>query len=102
MGRITKLFLLGVICYLLFVNTVFADTSCKPIYGGGPTCTSSTQIAPDKKILIPPASNFPVLNPPVVSKSPATGPEALALFSLIPIGIAGFFLRRKSKRQLSL
>ncbi len=53
MGRIIKLFLLGVICYLLFVNTVFAETSCQPVYGGGQTCTSSSKITIDKKVLNP-------------------------------------------------
>ncbi len=95
MARIIKLFLLGVISYLLFVNTVFADTPCKPIYGGGPTCTSPAQITIEKKI-----GGFPVMPPSTISKTPATGPESLALFSLIPIGIAGWFLRKKSFKKV--
>lgn len=45
-------------------------------------------------------SGFPILTPPAkISKTPATGPESLALFSLIPAGILGWFLRKKSKQQ---
>lgn len=41
---------------------------------------------------------FPVLSPIPVTISPSTGPEPLVLFSLIPIGILGWFLRRKTKQ----
>lgn len=34
---------------------------------------------------------------PVVKKTPATGPEMLSLFGLIPTGGLGYFLRRKTK-----
>ena len=94
MGRITKLLLIFIIFlissfYFLSSGRVYAQTPCQPIYGGGQTCTSSK----------PSAGNFPVLNPPVVSKSPATGPEALVLFALMSIGILGWILRKKSKRE---
>ena len=236
MGRIIKLFLLGVISYLLFVNKVFAQTPCQPIYGGGTTCITSQEITVDSKILNPSTNKmaenlsvndakyksgfivtfqvlitnnrktviekinvqdvfpqfvsfisgpgsfdtstrilafdvdnlmpsetrtfnilgriadanqlsfsenviclanqvkafvpdptvgqdnsqfcidknivptktvttkggFPVLSLPPIKTSPPTGPESLILFSLIPTGIAGFFLRRKSKEQSSL
>lgn len=36
---------------------------------------------------------------PVVTKTPPTGPEALALIGLIPSGIFGTFLRKKSIRK---
>lgn len=47
-------------------------------------------------------SGFPVMPPPTISKTPATGSESLILFSLIPTGILGWFLRKKSKEQSSL
>ena len=53
------------------------------------------QLAPTP---LPVKSGFPILTPPVaISKTPATGNEALFIFTLIPIGILGEFLRRKSK-----
>lgn len=40
-------------------------------------------------------SGFPILSPPTkISKTPSTGPEALALFFLIPAGITGLILRK--------
>mgnify|MGYP001617782657 CR=1 FL=1 len=41
---------------------------------------------------------FPVLSSLPIKTTPPTGPESLILFSLIPTGIAGFFLRRKSRK----
>jgi len=45
-----------------------------------------------------PKGGFPILSPVPVVTTPPTGPETLALFSLIPTGIAGWFLRKKSRR----
>lgn len=39
---------------------------------------------------------FPVLNPSVVSKTPATGPEMFSLIAMLPTGIAGLFLRKQA------
>lgn len=39
---------------------------------------------------------FPVLSPSPMKQTPATGPEAMALFAMIPTGIAGFVLRKFS------
>jgi len=62
-----------------------------------------TQVAPSPINKPAKKLGFPILTPPTkISKTPSTGPEALALFFLIPTGIAGFFLRRKSKQQPSL
>lgn len=44
---------------------------------------------------------FPILSPVPVGTSPSTGPESLALFSLIPTGIAGWFLRKHALRRKS-
>lgn len=61
----------------------------------------NSQLCIEKKSA-PPAviakGGFPVLSPVPVYTSPSTGPEALILFALIPTGIAGWFLRRKSKQ----
>jgi uncharacterized repeat protein (TIGR01451 family) len=38
-----------------------------------------------------------VVTPAPITTTPSTGPEMLPLLALIPSGIAGFFLRRKSK-----
>ncbi len=41
---------------------------------------------------------FPVLGTPTVKQTPATGPEMLPLFGLIPAGLGGLFLRRKASK----
>lgn len=41
-----------------------------------------------------------VLTPVEVKKTPATGPEMLSLIALIPSGILGLFLRRKSNKKI--
>lgn len=59
------------------------------------------KIAPTPLPIKKPAtkSGFPILTPPAaISKTPATGNEALFTLVLIPIGILGEFLRRKSKQ----
>lgn len=57
----------------------------------------------EKKIAPTPAAitkgGFPVLSPVPVGTSPPTGPESLAFFSLIPTGIAGWFLRKHSLKN---
>jgi uncharacterized repeat protein (TIGR01451 family) len=42
------------------------------------------------------SSGFPSVTTTTVTVTPPTGPESLALFALIPTGIAGLFLRKKS------
>lgn len=37
----------------LFADTAYADVSCQPIYGGGETCVTRSNIFIDKKILNP-------------------------------------------------
>lgn len=39
---------------------------------------------------------FPVMNAPVgMTETPATGPSTLPLLSLLPLGLAGFYIRKK-------
>lgn len=42
---------------------------------------------------------FPVFPPQPIISTPATGPESLAFFALIPTGIAGWFLRKYSSKK---
>lgn len=54
-----------------------------------PSTTTTTTVTAVK-------GGFPVLSSVPTISAPATGPEALALFAMIPTGLAGWFLRRKS------
>ena len=56
--------------------------------------TSSSQFCVEKQVLG--TSQPQVFATPKVVKTPATGPEMLPLLSLIPGGLAGFILRKKS------
>lgn len=42
---------------------------------------------------------FPVYSSVAVTSSPKTGPEALALFAMIPTGLAGWFLRKHAMKK---
>lgn len=42
---------------------------------------------------------FKVMAPPVIKQTPSTGPEAIVLFGLIPVGLSGIFLRRKTNAK---
>lgn len=82
----------NVIC---LVNQVIASVP-DPAVG-----QDNSQLCIEKKSMPPVAvikGGFPVLSPIPIVVSPPTGPESLALFSLIPIGVAGWFLRKKSRR----
>jgi hypothetical protein len=41
-----------------------------------------------------------VLSAAIVKTTPATGPEMLPLFGLIPAALGGLFLRKKSKHNI--
>ena len=56
--------------------------------------SASSQFCVQKSILG--TSEPQVFSTPVVVKTPATGPEMLPLFALLPGGLAGFILRKKS------
>ena len=45
------------------------------------------------------SSGFPVFPTTTIKTTPATGVESLVLFSLIPTGIAGWFLRKQSFKK---
>ena len=63
----------------------------------GVTNTSSSQFCVEKSVL---GTTQPqVFAAPSVVATPATGPEMLPLLSLIPSGLAGFILRKKSIKK---
>lgn len=67
----------------------------------GMTNSSSSQFCIQKTVLgasVPPK----VLPAPKVTKTPATGPEMLPLLALLPGGLAGFILRRKSNKTYTI
>lgn len=60
----------------------------------GATASDNSQICIEKTIVSTPT---PVIfSKPSIKTVPATGPEMGALFGLIPTGLAGFFIRRKT------
>jgi len=64
--------------------------ACAPLYGGGAMdCSKPIQPKQTK-------GGLPIHPKPDAKTTPATGPEAIALISLIPIAIAGFYLRHKT------
>ena len=64
----------------------------------GDTNTASSQLCIQNVVNVIPT---PVLLPvPQVKTTPPTGPEMLPLLALIPGGLAGLFLRKKSKHNI--
>lgn len=53
MKSFLSLVLFLAVVFFAFPPKSFADTSCQPIYGGGQTCTTSSDILVDKKVLNP-------------------------------------------------
>lgn len=96
LGRIVDMVQLSfsenVIC---LVNQVIASVP-DPAVG-----QDNSQFCIEKNIVPTPTATtkggFPVLSSVPIKTTPPTGPQSLALFSLIPTGLAGFFLRRKSR-----
>lgn len=65
----------------------------------GAISQDNSQFCIERKVTVTTKGGFPVLPPVPVYTSPSTGPEALALFSLIPAGLAGFALRKFSLKM---
>lgn len=85
----------GIVCV---VNQAIAVTS------DNDNSQDNAQLCIENKIPAPVVTTkggFPILSPVPVGTSPSTGPESLALFSLIPTGIAGWFLRKHALRKKS-
>lgn len=63
----------------------------------------NAQFCIEKQVLgVPTKGGLRVFPPPSISVTPPTGPEMLALAALIPSGLAGIFLRRKSQMRNEL
>lgn len=98
------------ISLLLVPPVSFAQTSkCTIIYGGGEIDCEATVTATAKTTPTPtsrkPATQsgttttkggLPVHEPTNATETPATGPETLALVTLLPAAAAGFYLRKKT------
>lgn len=50
-----------------------------------------------EKVIVTTKGGNPVMPAPVITQTPSTGAESLALIGLIPAAVGGLFLRRKSK-----
>lgn len=66
------------------------------------TAQDNAQACIEKQVLGAPETKggLRVFPPPQVRVTPPTGPEALALVALLPTGIAGYLLRRKSSKDM--
>jgi uncharacterized repeat protein (TIGR01451 family) len=81
------------------INCVVNQSSAQ-IVSNGQTSTDNAQFCIEKKVQVATTKGgLPVLAAPQMTTTPATGPEMLPLFGLIPAGGLGFFLRRKSSKN---
>lgn len=105
MNRHVVIAILTLFLTLIFVTKTASAAECTIIYGGGvidcskitptPLISPTTQ-TPQKK-QTETKGGFAVQKTSTPSTTPATGPEAFGLISLIPAAAAGFYLRRKTK-----
>jgi uncharacterized repeat protein (TIGR01451 family) len=63
----------------------------------GQSAKDNAQFCIQTKTTITTKAGLPVYPAPVITTTPSTGPEMLPFLALIPTGIAGFILRKKSK-----
>ena len=78
----------GVVCV---VNQVMGTTS------DNKTAQDNAQLCIQKETVTKTKGGLPVEPAPKVVTTPATGPEMLPLLALLPGGLAGFILRKRSK-----
>jgi len=107
--RLMKLFLpilLFAFCYLvlsgvegLLTIPVNAAFLCEPVYGGGLSEFCIQKPTPIQSGPTPKKEEFAVFPPPQLTKSPATGPEALPLIGIISSGVVGLLLRKKFSKS---
>lgn len=81
-------------------NQLPSDTITCVVNKSTLTATDSSQVQDNSKFCIQKPQTttkggFPILPPPTITTTPATGPEMLPLIGLIPAGLSGWFLRRK-------
>lgn len=90
---------LGIVCNVSSANAITADSGTSQdntqfcIQNPSLVLSASTGKGGYQTVL--PKGGFPVLPPPDITSSPATGPSWIVLFSLIPTLLAGLFLRKK-------
>jgi hypothetical protein len=90
---------------LILPASTFAQEGCTVVYGGGQVdCANITPVvASPTPTTAPPVNQtkskggLPIQPKTDVKTTPATGPETLALISLLPMAAAGFYLRNKTK-----
>ncbi len=85
----------SVICDGTTTNTAIAQAS------GQPTVQDTAQVCVQNQVLAATPGvkgGVSVFPPPSVTATPKTGPEALALVALLPTGLLGKFLRKKSSK----
>lgn len=76
------------------VNQAFVTAENKTSQDNAQLCIQKNVLAATPAVT---KGGLPVFPPTEVKKTPPTGPEAIALFGLVPSAIAGFALRRKIK-----
>jgi hypothetical protein len=94
--------------FSFFAPVAFAQNDCTIIYGGGEieceaTVSATAKVTPTGAPIQKPTGTsgqnttkggLPVYTPTKATETPATGPETIALMSLIPMAAAGFLLKR--------
>ena len=87
---------LGIVCVINLATAVTSDAG--EAQDNTQFCIQKTSQTWQKQVLAAQTSKggLPVFPAPPITTSPATGGELLFFISLIPIGIAGFFLRKKA------
>lgn len=114
MYKAFTLFSLGLFSFFSFFAPIaYSQNDCTIVYGGGEiaceaTISATAKVSPTptltagQKPAVNPGQNttkggLPVHEPSKATETPATGPETIALMSLIPMVAAGFYLRNKTK-----
>jgi len=81
-------------------SQIAQDLTCDPVNvaitttNTGQTSTSQSRFCIQKGAVT--KGGLPVFPPPKVITTPSTGPELIPLIGLLPAGLSGWFLRRKS------
>lgn len=65
----------------------------------GAMSQDNAQFCIEKKVPVTTKGGFPTVSTVPISTTPSTGPGSLALFSLIPTGLAGWYLRKTTNKM---
>lgn len=77
---------------------VFCVVNQSSLNADGKTALDNSQFCIEK-VTPTTKGGLPVMPPPGIAQTPPTGPEMLGLIGLIPAGLAGILLRRKTKNK---